>query len=434
MFPAASTARLGERKSVAQTPVVPSFPTEGKLGHPQFSVVTAKLGQPPEDEEALVRSVSQVYPRLCMHGWDAFISHAHEDKETVARPLTSMLQRRGLRVWLDENELVLGRGLGEQISRGLAESRFGVVILSRFFFQNKWTKVELEAMIVRATYREKWLIPVWHEIDHDYVFEHSPLLAGIYAVKTDIGLAKVTAQILRNVNPSPPTDLPTFRERRDLADQFVTALRARHWHGRAFETSIGVETMQQIRSMLMVADSDALLDLLKQTNVNPELRNRGASLLFGQRLRNEPSEFERVASEMRRYYAANVRTDAWQVLRAVAIAVADQSNDGQLILDWIDRIKTDEGLLQANLAKTDSYYNGLRLAIDTYVRRIQDLFHTRPAGRLWEVFYIGRRAVPGDADVIGLLTECQAHTDHEPLKKLCSESITLLLVNSSSAY
>src|SRR5271163_3726097 len=35
MLPAAS-ARLGERKSVAQTPVVPSFPTEGKLGQPQL--------------------------------------------------------------------------------------------------------------------------------------------------------------------------------------------------------------------------------------------------------------------------------------------------------------------------------------------------------------------------------------------------------------
>jgi len=29
-------ARLGERKSVAQTPMVPSFPTEGKLGQPQL--------------------------------------------------------------------------------------------------------------------------------------------------------------------------------------------------------------------------------------------------------------------------------------------------------------------------------------------------------------------------------------------------------------
>jgi hypothetical protein len=54
MFPAASTVRLGERKSVAQTPVVPSFPTEGKLGQPQFSVVTAKLGQPPREMPSLV--------------------------------------------------------------------------------------------------------------------------------------------------------------------------------------------------------------------------------------------------------------------------------------------------------------------------------------------------------------------------------------------
>ena len=69
MFPVASTARLGERKSVAQTPVVPSFPKEGKLGQPQLLWRPAKVGQPPDlitaemmvgtriDDEALVNEM-----------------------------------------------------------------------------------------------------------------------------------------------------------------------------------------------------------------------------------------------------------------------------------------------------------------------------------------------------------------------------------------
>lgn len=363
----------------------------------------------------------------------AFISHARQDKQSVGRPLAAMLERRGLRVWLDESELVLGKGLLDQINQGLSNSEFGIVILSKFFFQNKWTKFELEAIFARAMYREKYLIPVWHEIDHDYVAEHSPMLAGIYAAKTTSGLAEVASQILRTVNPSPPTDLPTFRERQDLAEQFVEGLRAKRWFGKAFEISIGVETMQQIRSILAATDSDPLLALLKQTNVDPELRNRAASLLFGQRLGNDLPEFERVTAEMRAYYERNVRTDAWQVLRAVAMAVADQRNDGTLVLDWIDRIRGDEGLMNANLAKSDTYYNGVRLAVETYVRRVRDFFRTRPAGRLWEVFYLGRRAVPGDEDVTGLLIECQANTDHGPLKVLCTESINLLMRKPSSA-
>ena len=41
--------------------------------------------------------------------WDVFISHASEDKEEVARPLATLLQDKGLRVWfslrLDSTEL-----------------------------------------------------------------------------------------------------------------------------------------------------------------------------------------------------------------------------------------------------------------------------------------------------------------------------------------
>jgi TIR domain len=47
--------------------------------------------------------------------WDVFISHASEDKAKVARPLTELLQRAGLKVWLDENELTLGDSLSRKI-------------------------------------------------------------------------------------------------------------------------------------------------------------------------------------------------------------------------------------------------------------------------------------------------------------------------------
>jgi TIR domain len=63
-----------------------------------------------------------------------FISHAHEDKDGVARPLAQRLTQLGVRVWLDENELELGDSLWETIDHGLVNSRFGIVILSPAFF------------------------------------------------------------------------------------------------------------------------------------------------------------------------------------------------------------------------------------------------------------------------------------------------------------
>ena len=40
--------------------------------------------------------------------WDVFISHASEDKKVVVLPLTNILKKSGLTVWLDKHELFIG--------------------------------------------------------------------------------------------------------------------------------------------------------------------------------------------------------------------------------------------------------------------------------------------------------------------------------------
>ena len=50
--------------------------------------------------------------------WDVFISHASEDKAAVTNPLANSLERAGLRVWLDRQELRLGDSLREKIDEG----------------------------------------------------------------------------------------------------------------------------------------------------------------------------------------------------------------------------------------------------------------------------------------------------------------------------
>lgn len=69
--------------------------------------------------------------------WDAFICHASEDKESFVRPLAEELSRRGLRIWYDEFTLKVGDSLRKSIDRGLAESDYGIVVLSPNFFQKK---------------------------------------------------------------------------------------------------------------------------------------------------------------------------------------------------------------------------------------------------------------------------------------------------------
>lgn len=131
--------------------------------------------------------------------WDVFISHASEDKEAIALPLSGLLRRRGLRVWLDQQELVIGDSLRRRIDEGLARSRWGVVILSPHFIEKEWPQAELDALVTRELQGERVLLPVWHGITAAELSRKSPLLASRIAVDTQRGLDTVCDAILRAI-------------------------------------------------------------------------------------------------------------------------------------------------------------------------------------------------------------------------------------------
>jgi|ERR1044071_4085002 hypothetical protein len=141
--------------------------------------------------------------------WDVFISHASEDKEAVARPLADKLQRAGLRVWLDEAQLRIGDSLRSKIDEGLAESKFGVVILSPAFFSKAWPQRELDALFTRPGA----ILPVWHQLGVKDVAAKSPLVANLIAASTNEGLDGVASKIIQTVGH--PTQDGTYRA--DLA-------------------------------------------------------------------------------------------------------------------------------------------------------------------------------------------------------------------------
>lgn len=153
--------------------------------------------------------------------WDVFVSHASEDLESVARPLAMLLTASGLSVWLDENELLPGDSLGAKINQGLAESRFGVVVLSRAFFAKEWTQRELNGLAALESPERKVILPIWHGVDQRFVATYSPILADRLAVNTAMGLGLVATQVLKVVMPMRAKDLGLpleqfFPEDRDL--------------------------------------------------------------------------------------------------------------------------------------------------------------------------------------------------------------------------
>ena len=113
-----------------------------------------------------------------------FISHASEDKDEVVRPLAHALQSAGLSVWFDEFELKIGDSLRQKIDRGLAKSRFGIVVFSRVFLSKGWTNYELDGIVTRTVSGEQVLLPVWHNITKQEIVDFSPSLADRLARST----------------------------------------------------------------------------------------------------------------------------------------------------------------------------------------------------------------------------------------------------------
>jgi hypothetical protein len=129
--------------------------------------------------------------------WDVFISHATEDKEEVVRPLAEALQGHGLRVWYDEFELRIGSSLRRSIDEGLANSRFGVVVLSHAFFSKNWPQYELDGLVTREQTGEQVILPLWHKITKAEVIGYSPSLADKLARSTTaFTLEEIAAEIV----------------------------------------------------------------------------------------------------------------------------------------------------------------------------------------------------------------------------------------------
>ena len=116
--------------------------------------------------------------------YDLFISHASEDKDDFVRPLAEVLKSLDVRVWYDEFTLDLGDSLRESIDRGLVNSKYGVVVLSPYFFAKNWPQYELNGMVAREMNGEKVILPIWHRVTKDEVLEFSPTLADRVALNS----------------------------------------------------------------------------------------------------------------------------------------------------------------------------------------------------------------------------------------------------------
>jgi len=84
----------------------------------------------------------------------AFLSHSSKDKGFVRR-LAADLVAHGVKVWLDEQRILVGDSIPEKIAQGLAESDFFLIVVSRNSVESSWVKKELNSALVHEIERRK---------------------------------------------------------------------------------------------------------------------------------------------------------------------------------------------------------------------------------------------------------------------------------------
>jgi hypothetical protein len=135
---------------------------------------------------------------------DAFLSHASDDKDAVARPLALALSVKGHTVWFDEFQLTVGDRLTHELDRGLAKCRFGAVILSRHFFEKEWPQMELASLLALETSDgRKRILPVRHGLSQQQLTARSPLIGGRVSVSTDAGIPAVADALVEAMRKIP---------------------------------------------------------------------------------------------------------------------------------------------------------------------------------------------------------------------------------------
>lgn len=134
--------------------------------------------------------------------YDIFISHASEDKDAIVRPLATILERLTVRVWYDEFSLQLGDSLTASIDKGLQESRYGLVVLSKAFLCKRWPEYEYRSLMTREIDGERAILPLWYDVTKEDVKNFSLYLADIKALSiSKANFGKILPAILKVVRP-----------------------------------------------------------------------------------------------------------------------------------------------------------------------------------------------------------------------------------------
>ena len=92
--------------------------------------------------------------------FDIFISHASEDRASVARPIFEACERLGLKVFLDEEHIAWGEAFTKKINIALGAARTVLAIISSNSVAKEWPLTEVSTALALEVSGDKTVVPL----------------------------------------------------------------------------------------------------------------------------------------------------------------------------------------------------------------------------------------------------------------------------------
>jgi hypothetical protein len=205
------------------------------------------------------------------------ISYAHADK-AFARELKAELSQF-CDVWIDEDDLRVGDSLFGQISKGLSEADYAVVILSPSYIGSTWTTRELAGLIALEESTKKLILPVWKDIDRTDVVAFSPIIADVLAAHANQGAAGVARSLrLAIESASRAVKLAKSTTSGERLAAFGRDLKAKAEAEARLRTSEGVE-QTKVDFELLLGRLEAELKASVSTELQFQIRRQAGNLV-----------------------------------------------------------------------------------------------------------------------------------------------------------
>jgi len=94
-------------------------------------------------------------------GYDLFVSHTTQEKESIVFPVMEELDKLGISYFIDSHQIIWGRSLQESLSTGLKKSTFFLAFISPNYLSRKWPMLELHtALIHQLSQGSEFILPV----------------------------------------------------------------------------------------------------------------------------------------------------------------------------------------------------------------------------------------------------------------------------------